>query len=155
MDYHPSRTVSQTSGRKLSKFEVGFAKLSYWFVVYNGQGVGVHSNFWYQVYRASSSRIQCCNNMSQFVKVTVSIIFHVPVTYIFQAMYCTISKRSVGLTHCRLRSYSFSFAIFISDSPRRSHSLKTHIFLSWFVFLIKIKMHEPILSSLLFSFFCI
>ena len=154
MDYHASRTVSQFSGSKVSKFEVGFAKLSYWFVVHNGQDVGVHSIFWYQVYRSISSRIQCCNNMSQFVNVTVSMIFHVPVTYIFQALFCTISKCSVGLNHCRLRSYSFSFAIFFRFSKWIS-SLEDPHFFELIRFLIIIKMHEPILSSLLISFFCI
>ena len=38
------------------------------------------------------------NELSQFVNVLVSIVFHVTVKYIFQGSYCTFSKCSFGLS---------------------------------------------------------
>ena len=52
----------------------------------------------------------CCNKFSQFVKVLVSIVFHVTVKYNFQGSYCTFSKCSIGLTRCRVNLYCFSFS---------------------------------------------
>ena len=50
--------------------------------------------------------------MSQFVIVLVSFVFHVTVKYVFQVSYCTFSKCSLGLTHCRVNLYTFSFSYF-------------------------------------------
>ena len=67
---------------------------------------------WYQVYRKLFSEKQGCDELRQLVNVLLSILLHVTVTYIFHRSFCTFSKCSLSLTHCRVNLYYFSIAKF-------------------------------------------
>ena len=57
------------------------------------------------------------------------------VKYIFQGSYCTFSKCSLSLTHCRVNFYSFSFPKF-SKTSSKFYSFVDPQFLSRFFFAI-------------------
>ena len=123
--YFEMRTLSPT-------FNLGFLNCRSGFAVQKGQKVGILYIFWYQVYRAIFSRVYYCNELSQFVIVLVSIVFLVTVRYIFQRSYCTFSKCSLGLTHCRVNLYSFSFALLFKHSSKFCPLVNTNFFGSIF-----------------------
>ena len=76
------------------------------------------------------------NELSQFLKVLVSINFHVTVRYNFQGPYLTFTNCSLNLNHCKVNLYSF-IALHSFPNPLASFvHLSTQIFLSQFVFVI-------------------
>ena len=82
----------------------------------SGQKVGILDLFWYQVYQKKFSGIESFDELRQFVNLHVSIIFRLTVKYILQGLYCTFSKCTLSLTHCRVKLFSFSFAQFFKLS---------------------------------------
>ena len=91
---------------------------------------------------------QDCDELRGFVRVFVSIIFHVTEKNFFQGSFCTFSKCNLSLTRCRATLYSFSFAKFFNLSSI-FRSLVNSFFRDRFFFVI---MLELFLWNLVFSF---
>ena len=66
------------------------------------------------------------------VNVLVSKVFHVTVKYIFQGSYCTFSKGSLGLSHCRRILYFFSLPKFFEPSSKFRSLVNPNLFASIF-----------------------
>ena len=109
----PEGCVILRDTNSVSNFKLGFFIISWWFAVQNGQQVDI---LWYRVHRTNFSGIQDSDEVKHSVNALVSIIFHVTVKYNLQGSYCTFSKCSLGLIHCRVNLYSFSFAKFFEVS---------------------------------------
>ena len=116
MTYNPSTRTSQTS-----KCEICL-QIKTWFfwilvVVCCTEWTKLHSLV-SSLPKSFASRVQCCNDLSHFVNVLVSIIFHVTEMYCFQILFCTFSKCSLRFTHCRVNLCFFSFARIFKPSSR-------------------------------------
>ena len=78
-------------------------------------------NSWYSLVSSLSNNFFWNSRLwklSQIVKVLVPINSHVTLKHNFQGSQCTFSKGSLGLTHCRVNLYSFSYAVLFKLSSK-------------------------------------